>query len=215
MNRASAGRVVAVAVLAAAVAAVPAWAGQDPAPAAEEQGAPWLLAAEEGEMGEMEGEAAQDRDRDRDRMATRLADEVQGEGGLTARDRVQLQNRIYQHLSQGGDEQNVRQMTRAAVGEGCKGECLTESVRAMNRVMAFGDKSPGEARSMVTEELRQAARAGDAAGLTQRFEMRMEKRLQEMPAYRERGPRMGHEGMMGPEGGMGGMGGGGMGGGRR
>ncbi|MDH5525755.1 MAG: hypothetical protein OEY97_00430 [Nitrospirota bacterium] len=146
-----------------------------PAAAGEPQ---WLLAD-----GELQEEAAQTGDMDRDRLrersydAERIAERLGKEAGMTARQEIRLQNRIQQHLALGGNEENLKTMTQTALNEGCRGDCLNETVRYMNQAMHLERYDATAAREMVTEELRHAAREGDAAGLTERFERRMEARI--------------------------------------
>lgn len=142
---------------------------------------------------DMTGDMTQDRDRDADRLMDRLRTELKLSDaevdGLRAQVRAQLRS--------GGDADPVRTMLRAAVGEGCRDDCLMATVRTMNRFMAQG-KDATQAREMTTTELRAAAREGDAAGLTQRFQARVNARMMEASKEREmRG--MDHDMPMGHE----------------
>jgi uncharacterized protein YoaH (UPF0181 family) len=122
-------------------------------------------------------------DQDRDRDADRLMDRLRTELKLSDREVDGLKAQVRTHLRNGGDADQVRTMLRTAVGEGCREDCLQATVRTMNRFMAQG-KSASQAREMVATELHAAAREGDAAGLTQRFEARVEARA--MEASKER-----------------------------
>jgi len=136
-------------------------------------------------------------DMTRDRDADRLMDRLRTELKLTDREVDGLSAQVRAQLRSGGDGEPVRAMLQAAVGEGCREECLVATVRTMNRVMAQG-KTAAQAREMVMTELHAAAGEGDAAGLTQRFKARVESRLMEtkregeMPGMEHDMPGMGH-----------------------
>lgn len=154
-------------------------------------GATVLLAESEvGEEGRESGDMDRDRLREQERTAERISKDLAKQAGMTERQEYRLQNRVQQHLALGGDENNVKEMTRTALNEGCQGDCLNEAVRYMNQAMHQQGHSAVAAREMVSEELRQAAREGDPAGLTARFERRMEERVGPAPRQRrdERGP---------------------------
>lgn len=126
----------------------------------------------------------QDMTRDQDRDADRLMDRLRTELRLSDREVEALRAQVRTHLRSGGDAEQVRAMLRAAVGEGCRDGCLQATVRAMNRFMDQG-RSATQARETVTTELRAAAREGDAASLTKRFEARVETRAMEASKERE------------------------------
>jgi hypothetical protein len=131
----------------------------------------------------------QDRDRDADRLMDRLRTELK----LSDKEADGLRAQVRTQLRAGGDAEQVRAMLQAAVGEGCRNDCLEATVRAMNRFTQQG-KTGAQAREMVMTELHAAAREGDAAGLAKRFEARVETRVREreMPGMDHDMPGMDH-----------------------
>lgn len=140
----------------------------------------------------------QQRDRDQSQVAAapqltqeqlqernRLRDQLQKEAKLAAGEQAALEGELGAYVANKGDGEQVRTCVRAALENGCKGVCVVETVRAMNRAMKEGwaDK---EAAAMLTETLREQKqkRDRDRAQLTDqqcgdRLRLRVEERLQE------------------------------------
>jgi len=112
--------------------------------------------------------------------AAEVTERLRAEFGLTGPEAAEIVEPVRRHLERGGGPGTLREMVRAALGDGCRGACLGESLRVMNRAMALG-YAPDAAGPMVAEELHRAAADGDASGLGERLRARMERRHRQIP----------------------------------
>lgn len=111
--------------------------------------------------------SAQDRDRSRDRDLqqdkVRVRDQVRQDTGLSDQEWGKVDSEVEGYLQDGGHGGEVSQLVRDSHAAGCRGECLAEAVRTMNRARAQG-MSEGQAREMVTSEIRAQARERQEGG---------------------------------------------------
>lgn len=144
------------------------------------------------------GAQTQQRDRDQSQVTAapqltqaqlqernRLRDQLQKEAKLAAGEQAALEGELGAYVGNKGDGEQVRATVRAALENGCKGVCVVEAVRAMNRAMKEGwaDK---DAAAMLGETLREQKqkRDRDRAQLTDQqcgdqLRVRVEERVQE------------------------------------
>jgi hypothetical protein len=134
------------------------------------------------------GVGDQDRIRDRDRLNTVLRDD----GKLSKAEIDSLSADVDAYAGRGGNQEQFRAMVRASLGDGCKGACLCEAVRSMNRFMASGDgaEQAGKAvGSILREQNQDRERKRVAANDEQRGDQlreRTRERTREMDRERAR-----------------------------
>lgn len=134
--------------------------------------------------------AAQDTDLDLDTdlgmdlRVIRLVDGLRDELRLTDKEADGLRPLVREHLERGGHGEEVRGLVRDALARDCRGTCLAEAVRSLNRMTRAG-MAPEEARRVVGDELRAAADEGDGAGLEERLRRRIDARGERMREQRE------------------------------
>ncbi|HET8723135.1 MAG TPA: hypothetical protein VFM53_02950 [Anaeromyxobacteraceae bacterium] len=156
------------------------------------------------------GVGDQDRIRDRDRLNTILRDD----GKLSKSQIDSVSGDVDAYAKRGGNQEQFRAMVRASVGDGCKGACLCEAVRSMNRFMesGFGSEQAGKAvGNIIRDQNRQREQNRVAASDEQRGDQlreRTRERTREMDRERTR-DRAGSPGTAGggsPQGGAAGGG---------
>jgi hypothetical protein len=131
-----------------------------------------------------------------DRLQVRQADRdrihqlLRTEGGLTPEQVTAMRPEVDEYLSRGGDVARMQETVRAALQNGCRGECLGEAVRQTNGLMARGyaPLQAGEAvRAAMQEEGRGQGRQGaDDADAAQRLRARVQDRVRDPDLDRDR-----------------------------
>lgn len=134
-----------------------------------------------------EPDRLQVRQGDRDRIHQLL----RADGDLTPEQVTSLQPEVDEYLSRGGDVARMQETVRAALQNGCRGECLAEAVRQTNGLMArgYGALQAGETvRAALQEEARgqTGQRAGADADAAQRLRARVEDRVRDRDPDGER-----------------------------
>jgi hypothetical protein len=159
------------------------------------------------------GVGDQDRTRDRDRLNAVLRDD----GKLSKSEIESVSGDVEAYAKRGGNQEQFRAMVRASVGDGCKGACLCEAVRSMNRFMASGDGADQAGKAVgniIREQNREREQKRVAATDEQRGDQlreRTRERTREMDRERTR-DRTGSPGSAGGGASPGGVGGSGSGG---
>lgn len=153
---------------------------------------------------------AQDQDRDRDQ--TRLREQIHKDTDISDTELESLNLQLREHLRLKGTGDQLRAMIREAVGQECRGNCLRDCIRAMNRLMEQG-YSENEAGEMIRSELRIQARERSRLKLNndelgERIMNRVEEQLQYRKKVMEQKKIKMREHEMSPMREMGGAGGG-------
>lgn len=134
---------------------------------------------------------APDRTQVRQADRDRIHQVLRTEGGLTPEQVAALRPDVDEYLSHGGDARRLQETVRAALQNGCRGECLGEAVRQTNRLMARG-YAPVQAGETVRAALQEEARgqerqrAGADAEAAERLRARVDDRMRDRDADRAR-----------------------------
>jgi len=82
----------------------------------------------------------------------RLREEIKRESGFGWKEIGAISWELREFLSRSSESDEARSMVRASLSNGCRGECLSETLRAMNIALEEGVEAE-DARKMVTRAL--------------------------------------------------------------
>ena len=153
-----------------------------------------LIAAFSFTLGVAGASLADDKDRtremsrDSDQDSLELREELRKNTALTDDDMTAISKELNEYARRTRDREQIRELVRNSLDEGCRGECLSEVIDAMNDSVKKGI-GPGEAQAMVTETLRKEKMerkelSGKALG--ERVKERVEANIREMKRDRDR-----------------------------
>jgi hypothetical protein len=121
---------------------------------------------------------------DQTRKRDQLRDQIHKDAKLTASEQQALAEPLDHYVAQGGNPERLRAMVRASLESGCKGVCLAEMVRSLNRTQhqGFDEDRAFEAvgtalREMKQERDRQHQSASDVQ-VRDRLRQRIDTELQ-------------------------------------
>ncbi|MBI2519200.1 MAG: hypothetical protein HYV97_02235 [Bdellovibrio sp.] len=131
---------------------------------------------------------AQDKNQEIDRLKV----QIQEENKLSMKEIDVLEPELRRHLQNKGHGDTVRALVHNSLQNGCKGTCLGEALRTLNRSMSKG-LTHKEALEMVTGQMRQEMQERDRKQLKwsdqefgERIRTKMEARLIERERLHER-----------------------------
>ncbi len=131
----------------------------------------------------------QDLTKDQDQLRTRLHDMLKVDASLTDAELADVDPAITGYAARNGSPRAMRETVRAALGAGCKGTCLAETIRAMNACVQHGETA-NQARDRVMAAVRERARDGAGPGSEAergaRIRERVGAQLEERARVRER-----------------------------
>lgn len=161
------------------------------------------------------GDMYRDKDRDMNEESVQLREELRMNTSISDDDMNTMSKELNEYARRTRDREQIRELVKASLEEGCRGECLSELVDAMNDSIKRG-MSPVEAQSLVTETLRQQKQERkelSGKDLGERVRERVEANVRQMKMDKdmkkmERMDKMMEHKGMDMENGMGGMGGG-------
>lgn len=133
-----------------------------------------------------------DRDRDADRDSLQLREQLKKDTGISDSDMSVISKELDEYARRTQDREQIRNLVRNSLDEGCRGECLAEVIDAMNDSVKSG-MSPREAQTMVNESLRSEKRERkELSGkeLGERVKRSVETRLRNMEQDSDRDKAM-------------------------
>ncbi|MDO8426016.1 MAG: hypothetical protein Q7T24_00705 [Deltaproteobacteria bacterium] len=97
---------------------------------------------------------------------SKFKEQLQKEANVSSQDAAAIEPELREYTQRNGDPKQLSEVAKTAVQNNCTGNCLGETLRAMNSAMAKG-LSDRDAQSLVSQALREQVQARNQGIITE------------------------------------------------